>query len=144
MYRSNPHILDTFTPNKWDRVLHNKMMCVISSVHIKTSHPNIKLIPAPFILPSILLPDEANSPWMSKGDNPCQLVVATLEGVQSVSNLWILLYGGTVQKKWAINSVFMVLYPFAGVLVCWVCWDYHLSFRDTLIPIWVTVDVMLE
>ncbi|KAM7493178.1 hypothetical protein LguiB_027787 [Lonicera macranthoides] len=99
--------------------------------------------PAAFVLPSNLLPDEANPPWMSKGDNTWQLAAATLVGLQSVPGLMIL-YGGAVKKKWAINSAFMALYAFACVLVCWVCWGYHLSFGDTLIPIWGKVDVSVE
>ncbi|GAA0185553.1 hypothetical protein Leryth_004623 [Lithospermum erythrorhizon] len=94
-------------------------------------------------LPSNLAPDEASPYWMNKGDNAWQLTAATLVGLQSVPGL-IILYGGAVKKKWAVNSAFMALYAFASVLVCWVCWGYRLSFGDKLIPIWGKVNVALE
>ncbi|XP_047968759.1 ammonium transporter 2 member 5-like [Salvia hispanica] len=92
------------------------------------------------ILPSNLLPDDANPEWLSKGDNAWQLTAATLVGLQSVPGL-IILYGGAVKKKWAVNSAFMALYAFACVLVCWVCWGYRLSFGDQLVPIWGKINV---
>ncbi|KAL8499309.1 hypothetical protein ACS0TY_022329 [Phlomoides rotata] len=94
-------------------------------------------------LPTNLIPDEANPEWMSKADNAWQLVAATLVGMQSVPGL-IILYGGAVKKKWAVNSAFMALYAFACVLVCWVCWGYELSFGEKLVPIWGKVDVALS
>ncbi|KAJ0616257.1 putative ammonium transporter AmtB-like domain, ammonium/urea transporter [Helianthus annuus] len=85
--------------------------------------------------PPNLLPDEGSPEWMNKADNAWQLVAATLVGLQSVPGLMIL-YGGAVKKKWAVNSAFMVLYAFAMVLVCWVCWGYRMSFGDELVPVW--------
>ncbi|KAK6116861.1 hypothetical protein DH2020_049391 [Rehmannia glutinosa] len=96
-----------------------------------------------FALPPNLLPDEANPAWMSKGDNAWQLTAATLVGLQSVPGL-IILYGGAVKKKWAVNSAFMALYAFACVLVCWVSWGYRLSFGDELVPIWGKINVALS
>nr|XP_043623086.1 ammonium transporter 2 member 5-like [Erigeron canadensis] len=97
----------------------------------------------PFAFPPNLLPDEASPEWMNKADNAWQLAAATLVGLQSVPGLMIL-YGGAVKKKWAVNSAFMALYAFAMVLVCWVCWGYRLSFGDELIPIWGKVEAALE
>ncbi|KZV47637.1 ammonium transporter 3 member 1-like [Dorcoceras hygrometricum] len=99
--------------------------------------------PPVFFLPPNLITDEANPPWMNKGDNAWQLTAATLVGLQSVPGL-IILYGGAVKKKWAVNSAFMALYAFASVLLCWVCWGYRLSFGDKLIPIWGKIDVALS
>lgn len=70
---------------------------------------------------------------MNKGDNAWQLTAATLVGLQSVPGL-VILYGGIVKKKWAVNSAFMALYAFASVLVCWVAWAYRMSFGDKLLP----------
>ncbi|PWA80107.1 ammonium transporter, Ammonium/urea transporter [Artemisia annua] len=95
------------------------------------------------ILPPNLLPDAASPDWLNKGDNAWQLVAATLVGLQSVPGL-IILYGGAVKKKWAVNSAFMALYAFAMVLVCWVLWGYRLSFGDQLIPIWGKVNAAVE
>ena len=94
-------------------------------------------------LPSNLKTDEASPEWMNKGDNAWQLVAATLVGLQSVPGL-LILYGGAVKKKWAVNSAFMALYAFACVLVCWVGWGYRLSFGDKLIPFWGGPNVALD
>ncbi|CAI9094511.1 OLC1v1030264C1 [Oldenlandia corymbosa var. corymbosa] len=100
--------------------------------------------PPYYYLPINLRPDTLGNPdWMNKGDNAWQLTAATLVGLQSVPGL-IILYGGAVKKKWAVNSAFMALYAFACVLICWVCWGYQLSFGDQLIPIWGKVNVALE
>lgn len=80
---------------------------------------------------------------MNKGDNAWQLTAATLVGLQSVPGLMIL-YGGAVKKKWAVNSAFMALYAFASVLVCWVMWGYQLSFGDRLLPFLGKINVALD
>ncbi|CAI0399493.1 unnamed protein product [Linum tenue] len=98
--------------------------------------------PAPFVLPLNLAADEGSPEWMSKGDNAWQLTAATLVGLQSVPGL-IILYGGGVKKKWAVNSAFMALYAFACVLFCWVSWGYRMSFGDTLLPFWGKPNVAL-
>ncbi|KAJ4707931.1 Ammonium transporter [Melia azedarach] len=96
-----------------------------------------------FYLPENLAPDGASPGWMNKGDNAWQLTAATLVGMQSVPGL-IILYGGAVKKKWAVNSAFMALYAFACVLVCWVIWGYRLSFGEELLPFWGIPNVSLE
>jgi Amt family ammonium transporter len=73
--------------------------------------------------------------YLNKSDNAWQLVAATFVGLQSVPGL-IILYGGAVKKKWAVNSAFMSLYAFACVFLCWVIWGYRLSFGDQLLPFW--------
>ncbi|QCD89226.1 ammonium transporter [Vigna unguiculata] len=85
--------------------------------------------------PSNLLPGDGSPEWMSRADNAWQLVAATLVGLQSVPGL-IILYGGAVKKKWAVNSAFMSLYAFACVFFCWVVWGYRMSFGDPLVPFW--------
>ncbi|KAK6927494.1 Ammonium transporter AmtB-like domain [Dillenia turbinata] len=94
-------------------------------------------------LPPNLLPDEASPDWMNKGDNAWQLTAATLVGLQSVPGL-IILYGGAVKKKWAVNSAFMALYAFACVLICWVGWGYRMSFGDELLPFWGKPNLSLD
>nr|KYP40631.1 Ammonium transporter 3 member 1 [Cajanus cajan] len=80
---------------------------------------------------------------MSKADNAWQLIAATLVGLQSVPGL-IILYGGAVKKKWAVNSAFMSLYAFACVFFCWVVWGYRMSFGDQLLPFWGKPAMSLE
>ncbi|KAH7574158.1 hypothetical protein ACOSP7_008188 [Xanthoceras sorbifolium] len=96
-----------------------------------------------FHLPLNLAPDESSPEWMSKGDNAWQLTAATLVGMQSIPGL-VILYGGAVKKKWAVNSAFMALYAFACVLFCWVGWGYRLSFGHTMVPFWGIPNVSLQ
>jgi ammonium transporter, Amt family len=46
----------------------------------------------------------------------------------------MVLYGGVVKKKWAINSAFMSLYAFASVLVVWILFDYNMAFGPQWFP----------
>lgn len=72
--------------------------------------------------------DKSTSPpWLNRGDNSWQLTAATLVALQSLSGLSAI-YAGLVKKKWAINSMFMVFYAFAMVLICWCLWGYKLGF----------------
>ena len=71
--------------------------------------------------------------WLDSGNNAWQLAAATFVGLQSIPGLMVL-YGGIVKKKWAINSAFMSLYAFASVLVVWVLFDYNMSFGPKWFP----------
>ncbi len=71
--------------------------------------------------------------WLNSGDNAWQLTAATIVGIQSVPGL-VVLYGGIVKKKWAVNSAFMALYAFAAVLVAWVLWGYNMGFGPQWFP----------
>jgi ammonium transporter, Amt family len=53
--------------------------------------------------------------------------------LQSIPGL-VVIYGGLVKTKWAINSAFMVFYAFAAVMVCWGVWAYQMSFGVHMIP----------
>jgi Amt family ammonium transporter len=75
--------------------------------------------------------------WLDTGDNAWQLAAATFVGLQSIPGL-VVLYGGVVKKKWAINSAFMAMYAFASVLVVWVLFDYNLAFGPQWLPFWGT------
>ncbi len=71
--------------------------------------------------------------WLDTGDNAWQLAAATFVGLQSIPGL-VVLYGGVVKKKWAINSAFMAVYAFASVLVVWVLFDYNMAFGPQWFP----------
>src|SRR3974377_1689174 len=73
--------------------------------------------------------------WVDTGNNAWQLAAATFVGLQSIPGLMVL-YGGIVKKKWAINSAFMALYAFASVLVVWVLFDYNMAFGPQWYPFW--------
>jgi ammonium transporter, Amt family len=69
--------------------------------------------------------------WLDTGSNAWQMAAATFVGLQSVPGL-VILYGGIVKRKWAVNSAFMALYAFAAVMVVWVLWAYNMAFGDPL------------
>ncbi|XP_042988627.1 ammonium transporter 2 member 3-like [Carya illinoinensis] len=81
-----------------------------------------------------LTDDQSSPPWNNKGDSAWQVTAATLVCLQSFPGL-VILYGGMVKKKWAVNSAFMVLYAFAAVLLCWVLWAHQMSFGTKLCSI---------
>jgi Amt family ammonium transporter len=70
--------------------------------------------------------------WLNAGDNSWQMTAATLVGLMSIPGLAVL-YGGLVQKKWAINTVMMVFTTFCLVLITWVLWAFKLGFGTPLI-----------
>jgi Amt family ammonium transporter len=72
--------------------------------------------------------------WLDTGNNAWQLAAATFVGLQSIPGL-VVLYGGVVKTKWAINSAFMALYAFASVLIVWILFDYNMAFG----PTWLTL-----
>jgi ammonium transporter, Amt family len=71
--------------------------------------------------------------WLDSGNNAWQLAAATFVGLQSIPGL-VILYGGVVKKKWAINSAFMAIYAFAAVTVVWVLWAYNMAFGAQWFP----------
>ena len=74
--------------------------------------------------------------WLSPGDNAWQMTAATLVGLMSIPALAVL-YGGLVQKKWAMNTTLMVFVTFALVLITWVLWAYKMGFGTPLIKTYV-------
>ena len=70
--------------------------------------------------------------WLNAGDNSWQMTAATFVGLMSIPALAVL-YGGLVQKKWAINTVMMVFTTFCLVLITWVLWAFKLGFGTPLI-----------
>jgi ammonium transporter, Amt family len=71
--------------------------------------------------------------WLDTGSNAWQLAAATFVGLQSIPGL-VVLYGGIVKKKWALNSSFMALYAFAAVMVVWVLLAYNMAFGTSWFP----------
>jgi ammonium transporter, Amt family len=69
--------------------------------------------------------------WLNPGDNAWQLVAATLVGLMSLPGLAVL-YGGLVQKKWAVNTMLMAFTGFSTVLVVWMLWGFKMGFGDPL------------
>ena len=69
--------------------------------------------------------------WLNPGDNAWQLVAATLVGLMSIPGIAVL-YGGIVQKKWAVNTMLMAFTGFSLVLVVWVLWGFKMGFGEPL------------
>src|SRR3984957_5478581 len=69
--------------------------------------------------------------WLNPGDNAWQLMAATLVGLMSLPGIAVL-YGGIVQKKWAVNTMLMAFTGFSLVLVVWVLWVFKMGFGDPL------------
>jgi Amt family ammonium transporter len=65
--------------------------------------------------------------WLSPGDNAWQMTAATLVGLMSIPALAVL-YGGIVQRKWAINTMMMVFTAFCLTLIVWVLWAFKMGF----------------
>jgi Amt family ammonium transporter len=71
--------------------------------------------------------------WLDTGDNAWQLAAATFVGLQSFPGL-VVLYGGLVKKKWALNSSFMAIYAFCAVMIVWVLCAYNMAFGPQWFP----------
>src|ERR1700679_1720332 len=74
--------------------------------------------------------------FLGSGDNAWQMTAATLVGLMSIPALAVL-YGGLVQKKWAMNTVIMVFATFALTLITWVLWAFKMGFGTPLIGTFV-------
>jgi ammonium transporter, Amt family len=74
--------------------------------------------------------------WLNAGDNSWQMTAATLVGLMSIPALAVL-YGGLVQKKWAMNTMLMVFVTFGLTLIAWVGWAYKMGFGTPLISTFV-------
>jgi len=72
--------------------------------------------------------------WLDTGSNAWVLTAATLVGLMSVPGL-MLFYGGLTRRKYAINTMMMVLYAFSVVLVLWVLFEYEMSFGPPLLSL---------
>ncbi len=76
--------------------------------------------------------------WLNAGDNSWQMTAATLVGLMSIPALAVL-YGGLVQKKWAMNTVLMVFSTFCLVLIAWVLWAFDMGFGHPWISTFVGI-----
>jgi Amt family ammonium transporter len=74
--------------------------------------------------------------WLSPGDNAWQMTAATLVGLMSIPALAVL-YGGIVQRKWAVNTMMMVFSAFCLTLIVWVLWAFKMGFGEPWIHTFV-------
>jgi Amt family ammonium transporter len=73
--------------------------------------------------------------YLSPGDNTWQLTAGVLVGLMSIPGIAVL-YGGLVQKKWAVNTMFMAFTGFSLVLICWVLFSFKMGFGHS----WTAAD----
>ncbi len=74
--------------------------------------------------------------WLSAGDTSWQLTAATLVGLMSLPGIAVL-YGGLVQRKWAVNTMIMAFSGFCLVLIVWVLWVFKMGFGQPWISSFV-------
>jgi ammonium transporter, Amt family len=74
--------------------------------------------------------------WLSAGDNSWQLTAATLVGLMSIPAIAVL-YGGIVQRKWAVNTMLMVFSTFCLTLIVWVLWAFRMGFGEPWIATFI-------
>src|SRR6266496_6732994 len=74
--------------------------------------------------------------WLNAGDTSWQLTAATLVGLMSIPGLAVL-YGGLVQRKWAVNTLLMTFSAFCTVLIAWVLWVFKMGFGSPWIGTFV-------
>ncbi|HEY2505220.1 MAG TPA: ammonium transporter [Streptosporangiaceae bacterium] len=66
------------------------------------------------------------------------MTAATLVGLMSIPGLAVL-YGGIVQRKWAVNTMMMVFAAFGLTLIVWVLWAFKMGFGTPWIETFVGV-----
>src|SRR6266571_1012567 len=92
---------------------------MIVSVHAATcptSSENLSTYP-PCAVPS----------WLDTGSNAWMLTAATLVGLMSLPGL-ALFYGGLAKKRFVLNTLFMIFYAYASVLIVWLLFGYNFGF----------------
>lgn len=65
--------------------------------------------------------------WLDTGSNSWMLTAATLVGLQSLPGL-VIFYGGLSKKRFQVNTMMMVFYAFAAVLVTFMLAGYQFGF----------------
>src|SRR5215472_4840564 len=79
-------------------------------------------------------PGPSVPPWLDTGSNAWMLTAATLVGLMSLPGLAIF-YGGLAKKRFVLNTLFMVFYAYAAVLIVWLLFGYNLGFG----PAWLKI-----
>ncbi len=72
-------------------------------------------------------PAPAVPSWLDTGSNAWMLTAATLVGLMSLPGLAIF-YGGLAKKRFILNTLFMIFYAYAAVLIVWLLFGYNLGF----------------
>jgi Amt family ammonium transporter len=70
---------------------------------------------------------------LNNGDQSWQLTAGSLVALQSLCGL-AAIYAGLVKRKWVVNSMFMVFYAFAMVLIIWSILGFNVAFGEYMLP----------
>ncbi len=65
--------------------------------------------------------------WLDTGSNAWMLTAGTLVGLQSLPGLAVF-YGGLAKKKYAVNTMLLIFYGFAAVLIVFMLGGYKFGF----------------
>lgn len=72
-------------------------------------------------------PASAVPQWLDTGSNAWMLTAGTLVGLQSLPGLAVF-YGGLAKKKYAVNTMLLIFYGFAAVLIVFMLAGYKFGF----------------
>ncbi|AHC51226.1 ammonium transporter [Sulfolobus acidocaldarius SUSAZ] len=72
-------------------------------------------------------PSSSVPSWLDTGSNAWMLVAATLVGLQSIPGV-ALFYAGLTKKKYTVNTMFLIFYAFAAVLLVWIIAGFNFGF----------------
>ncbi|MGI0080949.1 MAG: ammonium transporter, partial [Nitrososphaerales archaeon] len=72
-------------------------------------------------------PAPAVPSWFDSGSNAWMLTAATLVGLMSLPGLAIF-YAGLAKKRFVVNTLLMIFYAYAVVLVIWLLGGYNFGF----------------
>ena len=72
-------------------------------------------------------PSAAVPSWFDSGSNAWMLTAATLVGLMSLPGLAIF-YAGLAKKRFVVNTMLMIFYAYAVVLVLWLIGGYNFGF----------------
>lgn len=79
-------------------------------------------------------PPNSVPPWLDTGSNAWMLTAATLVGLMSLPGLAIF-YAGLTKKKYVVNTMLMIFYAYAVVLVIWMLGGYNFGFGPASLTI---------
>ncbi len=97
------------------------MLALMPVVHAANSNSTT---PAP----NQTYPPSASVPsWFDSGSNAWMLTAATLVGLMSLPGLAIF-YAGLAKKRFVVNTMLMIFYAYAVVLVLWLIGGYNFGF----------------
>ncbi|MHB8566335.1 MAG: ammonium transporter [Nitrososphaerales archaeon] len=72
-------------------------------------------------------PTGAVPSWLDTGSNAWMLTAGTLVGLMTLPGLAVF-YGGLTKRKYAVNTLLLIFYAYAAVLITWMLVGYNFGF----------------